>query len=164
MKVHASTICSLIECIDRFKNIYRIRYDIQDDIQEGVKVGIVYEETELNHRPALEEIKDIVIDYYNSVVDKNILKGFVWNNMQVWLTSENQFNYKVAYDLAIQTGGSSLPVTYKFGESENPVYYKFETINDLSDFYLKAVSHVNSCLENGWKTKDAIDFTKYEIL
>ena len=40
--------------------------------------------------------------------------------MPVWLSSENQFNYKAAYDLAVQTGGATLPVTFKFGTDEVP--------------------------------------------
>ena len=30
--------------------------------------------------------------------------------MNIWLSSENQFNYKVAYDLALQTNGANLPI------------------------------------------------------
>jgi hypothetical protein len=40
--------------------------------------------------------------------------------MPVWLSTENQFNYKAAFDLATQTGGKSLPVTFKFGSTNNP--------------------------------------------
>ena len=40
----------------------------------------------------------------------------IWNNKRIWLSSENQFNYKVAYDLALQTNGANLPIIFKFGE------------------------------------------------
>ena len=82
--------------------------------------------------------------------------------MPVWLSSENQFNYKAAYDLAVQTSGSNLPVTFKFGDTKNPVYYKFETIEDLQDFYMKAMIHVNSVLSEGWTSKDSIEWEEYE--
>jgi hypothetical protein len=71
--------------------------------------------------------------------------------MLVWLSSENQFNYKAAYDLAVQTGGASLPVKFKFGTTEDPVYYTFTNINDLSDFYMSAMRYINQTLDQGWQ-------------
>ena len=70
-------------------------------------------------------------------------------------------NYKAAYDLAFQTDGKTLPVSFKFGTDESPVYHTFETFDELADFYTKAVKHIQEMLENGWKNKDAIDLSKY---
>ena len=50
--------------------------------------------------------------------------------MTVWLTMEDQFNYKAAYDIAVQSNGKLLP-TFKFGTTENPIYHKFEDLEDL---------------------------------
>ena len=82
--------------------------------------------------------------------------------MEVWLSSENQFNYKAAYDLAVMSQGNSLPSTFKFGTTENPVYYTFSTLDDISDFYLSAMAYINRCLTEGWKQKDSIDWSVYE--
>lgn len=76
----------------------------------------------------------------------------------MWLSQENQYNYKAAYDLAFQTDGKTLPVTFKFGTDESPVYHTFD---ELADFYTKAVKHIQEMLENGWKNKDTIDLSKY---
>ena len=46
-----------------------------------------------------------VYDWYNKQTDEKILSGFVWKGMKVWLSAENQFNYKAAFDLAMQTAG-----------------------------------------------------------
>ena len=89
--------------------------------------------------------------------------GFVWRDIPVWLSIENQFNYKAAYDLAVQTNGQLLP-TFKFGTTESPVYHKFESLEDLRDFYISAISYVTDTLATGWKTKDKIDWTVYEDL
>ena len=48
----------------------------------------------------------------------------------VWLSTENQYNYKAAYDLAVQTGGETLPVTFKFGSDEQPEYHTFEKLDE----------------------------------
>lgn len=83
--------------------------------------------------------------------------------MSVWLSSENQFNYKAAYDLAVQTGGQNLPIVFKFGATDEPVYHTFSTVEELSDFYLKAMTYINTVLAEGWAEKDAIDWEKYKI-
>ena len=101
--------------------------------------------------------------YYDSITDWKILSGFEWKGMKVWLSMETQFHYKAAYDLAVQTNGASLPVTFKFGDS-TPVYHTFETLEELSDFYTQATAHVNSVLAEGWAKKDALDWGEYERL
>ena len=82
--------------------------------------------------------------------------------MPVWLSMENQFNYKAAFDLAVQTNGDSLPVTFKFGTDDKAVYHEFTTLEDITDFYSKAVAFKDKILSDGWALKDAIDFSLYE--
>lgn len=119
-----------------------------------------WQEYTFNHIPTLSEIKSVITDYYNKLIDETILTGFVWNDMNVWLSSENQFNYKVAYDLAVQTNGASLPITFKFENENGTVYYEFKNLEEMSDFYVKCVNYVQTVLMNGWKQKDGI---KWEI-
>ena len=113
-------------------------------------------------KPSLEQLKKLVLDAINKEVDEKILSGFVWKDMPVWLSTENQFNYKAAYDLAVMSQGKSLPSTFKFGPTENPMYYTFETLDDISDFYISAMAYINSTLADGWKLKDSIDWSVYE--
>ena len=158
MKTKGTVGVKLIECIDKYKNIYRIRCDITEE-----EDGISYEEYEFNHKPSLDEIKDVILDYYNSKIDETIISGFIWNEMQIWLTTENQFNYKATFDLAMQTNGSNLPIVFKFGTTSEPIYYSFTTIEELNDFYTKAIAYINATLKIGWNEKDAIDWTLYNI-
>ena len=113
-------------------------------------------------KPSLEQLKKLVLDAINKEVDEKILSGFVWKDMHVWLSTENQFNYKAAYDLAVMSQGKSLPTVFKFGTTEQPVYYSFGTLEDISDFYISAMSYINTCLAEGWKQKDSIDWSVYE--
>ena len=78
-------------------------------------------------------------------------------------TSENQFNYKAAFDLAVQTNGANLPVVFKLGTDEKPEYREFSTVEDLKAFYTAALSHVQRELAKGWEAKDAIDIERYHI-
>lgn len=165
MRVNGTEGVKLIECINPDKNKWHVRWNIMPNTSEaGEKVsGVNYEEVEFSYKPTIEEIKKAVIDWYNSKIDDSILKDFVWNNTPVWLSMENQFNYKAAFDLAVQTNGESLPITFKFGTDSEPVYHEFTTLADIQDFYTKAVAFKDKVLSDGWKAKDAFDFTPYEL-
>lgn len=154
MKVYSDSYPKLIEYIG--KGLWRVRWNV-----EQVDNLYTYSESEFNYKPSLQEIKNAILLSYNQDIDSKILSGFTWNGMQIWLSSENQFNYKTAYDLAVQTNGSSLPVTFKFGSTENPQYYTFRTLEDLSDFYIKATNYVITTLDKGWKAKDSINWELY---
>ena len=114
----------------------------------------------------LADIKSSIIGDINRRTDAKILSGLVWKGKPVWLSQENQFNFKAAYDLAVQTQGATLPVTFKLGEQEDgtPVYHTFETMEDSTDFYTAAVNHIHNTVADGWAEKDAIDWAPYEAL
>ena len=131
----------------------------------------IYLSKKQNANVGLKEIKDAIIADINSRTDEKIISGFVWtpeggDPIPVWLSTENQFNFKSAYDLAVQKNGATLPVTFKMGEDAEgtPVYHTFETMEDADDFYIKAVAFINQTLAAGWDEKDGMDWTPYEAL
>lgn len=166
MRVQGSEGVLPLECINPYKDKWRVRWDIQPNtgIDEfgNERTGVNYEEAEFPHRPTLSEIKTVVLAWYNAKIDDKIRSGFVWKEMAVWLSTENQFNYKAAYDLAVQTAGASLPVMFKFGTENVPVYKEFVALEELSDFYTQAMVYVNSVLAGGWLEKDGLDWSVYE--
>jgi len=123
---------------------------------------------------SFQDVKNAIIDDIDNRTTSTIIDGFIWNNIPVWLSTENQFNFKAAYDLALQTNGASLPVTFKIGQTPKtydeegkeqggePIYHTFETLEDISDFYTKAFAYINKCLNEGWQKKDSIDWKPYE--
>ena len=155
----------LVEQISEVYDIYRVRWDVRPDERdygEGVDENLVtFVEQEFNHRPTLAEIQSVILAWHNEQIDKQIVSGFTWRGYPVWLSTENQFNYKAAYDLAVQTNGANLPVVFKFGTTEQPAYYEFNSLTNLSDFYLSAMAYINDTLTEGWRTKDAIDWTQW---
>ena len=100
----------------------------------------------------------------DGITDSKILQGFRWNEVSVYLSTENQMNFKAAFDLNMQTGGLMLPVKFKLGEDTegNAVYHTFENMEDFTDFYTSAVSYINQCLNEGWAEKDSLDMSSYE--
>lgn len=149
----------LIECVSPARNKWRVRWDVQEK-EEGMAD---YMEAEFDHRPTAEEIKAAVIDWYNRQIDQAILSGFKYEGHMVWLSSENQFNYKAAYDLAVQTDGATLPVRFKFGTDDAPVYRVFDQLADLADFYTKAMRHIQDTLDVGWQRKDSFNPGDYVV-
>ena len=145
------------------KNKYIISWDFQPLYKNGKETNLgIWEEYCFYHKPDISEIRTLINNYYNSIVDENILKGYKWNGFDIWLSSENQFNYKAAYDIAVQTNGSNLPIKFKFGNNDTPQYYVFNDLEDLKSFYMGAIEHIQNELNQGWNKKDAIKWQEYE--
>lgn len=149
----------LIECVNPRRDKWCIRWNVIET-EDG---NATYMEEVFDHKPSLDEVKAVITGWQNSVIDQKILTGFKWRDMAVWLSSENQFNYKVAYDLAVQTGGRTLPVKFKFGTDFEPKYFTFENLGDLADFYQSSVKYVIDVLNAGWDNKDALNLALYEV-
>lgn len=113
---------------------------------------------------SFKDVKDAILEDINKQTDEKILNGFVWNNINVWLSSENQTNFSEAQRMASVKPELVLPVTFKLGEidDETPVYHTFETFEELDGFYTQAFGYINQCLNEGWQRKDAIDWEPYK--
>lgn len=141
---------------------WEIFYGYGEEALDGETRGYNWRLT-VEHKPTMNEIRELIINQINANTDEKILTGYEYDGKQVWLSTENQFNYKAAYDLAVQTEGKSLPFTIKVGATEQPEYLTFETADDFAKFYLGGLEYVQKCLAEGWAEKDGIDWTKYEI-
>ena len=140
-----------------------VMWDFQPVIKNGVETEIgTWKIERFNKVMLFADVKEFILDYYNQKIDEKILSGMMWNGMKVWLSSENQFNYKAAYDLAVQTNGANLPVVFKFGETHEPQYYKFTNMEEFSDFYMKTMAYIQKTLAEGWEFKDSINWEVYE--
>lgn len=157
-KVTGNSGVQHIECINPKKDKWRIRWAIVEN-EDGTAE---YMEEDFNHKPSVDEVRKVILDWYNAEIDAEIISGFKWQGKSVWLSTENQFNYKAAYDLAVQTNGASLPVKFKFGTDDDPYYYEFAELEELGQFYTQSMAYVQSVLEKGWETKDKLNFKHYE--
>lgn len=145
------------------RNKYELIYGFGKDREEDA-TGWNYRER-FDHRPTLDEIRAIIIAQINADTETRILTQFSWNGKPVWLSKENQINYKAAYDLAVQTDGAILPIRFKLGENEDgtPIYHTFTKIEPFSDFIIKMITFSNTLLNEGWKEKDSIDYSKFDL-
>lgn len=148
---------------DGIQQIGRKRWEVFFGFGKEGDTGYNYRQT-LEYKPTVSDVRKLIIDTINANTDEKILNGFVWNGIRVYLSAENQNNFKAAYDLNVQTSGAMLPMKFKLGEDEDgrAVYYTFENMGDFSNFYMSAVAHINQCLNEGWQEKDSLDLTAYE--
>lgn len=146
-----------IECVSPRKNKWKIRWNITEKDDGSAE----WLEKDFGHKPTATEIRNTIIQYQNNQVDAKILSGYRWHDMPVWLSTENQFNYKASFDVAVQSNGANLPVRFKFGTEDDPVYHDFTTVEELTDFYYGAMAFINATLQEGWTAKDNIDFSVF---
>ena len=148
---------------DATRVIISYGYEEVGDGENATWIEIYFDKTVVA-MPTFAQAKEAIINAINAITDERILKGFVWNNKPVYLSTENQFNYKAAYDVAVQTEGQTLPVKFKLGEDEEgqPVYHTFNSLSSFTDFYTRAIAYINQCLNDGWDEKDNFDWTPYE--
>lgn len=145
---------------DRLMKIGRNKWELIYGYGTDGVSGWTYRER-FTRKPTQDEIKEIIIAQINRNVEEKILCGLVWKDMPIWLSTENQFNYKAAYDLAVQTGGQSLPVKFKFGTDEQPMYHTFTTLDDLQEFHMTSLAFVQQVLDEGWQEKDNLDLSVF---
>lgn len=157
-KVQGSTGVAPIQCVNPKRDKWCVRWNIIES-EDGTTAE--YMEEEFSHRPTQDEIKQLLVKWHNEQIDYRILTGYEWRGMAVWLSSENQFNYKAAYDLAMQTNGATLPVTFKFGADNAPQYHEFADLQELTEFFVGAMQHVQTALAEGWTAKDTINLEPY---
>lgn len=103
MRKKSDKILKLVEALPDGE--WAVRWDfVPERDEEGNETGIYsYEEEVLYHIPQLDEVKEMITSWYNKQVDGAILRGCRWNDIPVWLSMENQFNYKSVFDLAAMT-------------------------------------------------------------
>lgn len=148
-----------IECVSPRKNKWKIRWNITEK-EDGTAE---WTEQDFDHKPTEAEIVSTIVGYYNKQVDEKILSGYWWHDMPVWLSTENQLNYKASYDLAVQTDGANLPVRVKFGTEEEPIYHDFTTLDEFEDFFKGAMYFIQQALMDGWEKKNSINISTYKL-
>lgn len=102
-----------------------------------------------DHRPTMAEVKSDIEALVNALTEDKIRTGMVWNGKTVWLSAENQMNFREV----------SAPVRYKIGEDEegHPVYHTFESDGEMEAFRRAVGEHIYGCLQEGWEEKDRLE-------
>lgn len=124
---------------------------------------------------SFQDVKDAILGDIDSQTEQKIIEGCPWTvlhgddagkQVTLWLNAENQRNYSEGQRIAAMTNGQNLPIKYKVGQNEDhsAVYDIFETVEEITNFYIVGAGFINQCLNEGWQRKDAIDWEPYEAL
>lgn len=98
-----------------------------DCVEEPDEVNATWYEIYINKVDkkslSFEDIKSAILKDIDARTDYKIENNLVWTSFEqedipVKLDAENKFNFKASYDLAVQTNGAILPVTFKMSEVE----------------------------------------------
>ena len=124
-------------------------------------------------KPTFEAAKKAIEEDINARVDDAILCGYPWTILhgddagkavKVWLSKENQSNFKAKYDLHFtKPEALTFPTLYKVAEDENgdAVFEEFQSFEELEQFYLGGLGYIEQCYQAGWAEKKSIDWTPY---
>ena len=156
-RVQGNPQVALLECTNPVRNKWRVRWDVTTDA-DGITS---YMEQQFSHRPTVDEIKTLISGWISDRTAAEILSGFSYEGVPVWLSVENQSNYQRAYIQANLGLPGALPVTFKFGTDDAPVYRKFGTLPELEAFYTAYSAHIQDTQQKGWEAKDNIDLGLY---
>jgi hypothetical protein len=114
-----------------------------------------------DHKPTLSEVKELVVSAINTATEEKIINGFVWNGKAVYLSPENQLNFS-----AIERSEKiPYPLILKINEQEDgtPIYHTFENADDFIAFSQAACAYVIKTVQEGWKEKDEVDWTVFNL-
>jgi hypothetical protein len=140
-----------------------ISFDLQRVDDEHCTWHEVYFYHKRDGKPSLASIKKAIEADINRRTTERIVGTLTWNQKPVWLSAENQQDWKAAFDRALQTDGANLPLRFKIGEDQDgqPVYHTFTSLNAFTDFWDTCQRHIYQCLSDVWQMKDNIDWSLY---
>ena len=151
-----------------------------EPLEDGIHANWyeIYVYKKINPNMTFESVRDAIIADIDAQTDEKILNGYQWTilhgddagkTINVWLSKENQSNFKAKHDTATQYPQlTTYPIVYKVGEVEEenglkrPVYEHFQDVNELAQFYLGGLAYIERTLAEGWQRKDSIDFEPYK--
>jgi hypothetical protein len=116
-----------------------------------------------NSKPSINVIKDTINSSINQNTKQYIENNFKWNGMSIYLSIENQIDYKLLLDTTILLEGTNLPEEVKFKVNGENIYYSFETIDDMKDFIIAMNNHIRRYIAEGNKAKDEVNYDEYVI-
>lgn len=89
------------------------------------------------------------------------MNRFEYDGIKVWLSDEKQRNY------ASMERNDSLtyPLTVKLNEEADatPIYHTFQTREDFIAFSKAASTYIFKAISDGWKEKDNVDWSVFDI-
>lgn len=161
IKIYGNENTLIKECFNPIQQTFAVRFDKQKENDTVYS----YQQILYPYKPSFEAIKEAILGYFNGLCDTQIYSGYTYNGYTVWLSQENQMNYKTNYDLALQTsiaGGEFEVIKIKIGDNLESIYHTFESFKEYQDFVIGYINHIKISLDKFWTIKDSIEWDDYK--
>ena len=133
IRIYADSKAEPVRCTNRRRGIWRITWDYQEtETAEGVQRS--YMEETFDHLPALAEIKAVINEWYNRKITDTIESGYVWNGLKVWLSMENQMNYKRRTILPCRQAGKTFLLLSSSGKKTTRRFTSLQVCSNYKSF------------------------------
>ena len=159
-----------------------VSYGYQEADEENATWFEVYFYKKQASQVSLADVKSAIIADIDARTDEKILNGYEWTilhgdpqkakkqrligeTVKVWLSRENQSNYKAKYDLHYQKPEAlTFPTVYKIAENDQKeaIFEEFQSFEELEQFYLGGIAYIEATVQAGWAEKKSIDWAPYE--
>lgn len=117
---------------------------------------------EYDHKPTLSELRDDIFALINEQTQEAIKTGLRIDGRIVWLDENNQRNYAATAAL-VAAHRAMFPVHVKVGTYDDPSYLSFDSEDGFLGFAEKVNGHITYCVEEAWREKEEIDWTRYDV-
>lgn len=128
----------------------------QDASDENV---VCFYQTVYRGKPSVSTIIKDIRDDIDTRAKDEIQNGFVYEDIPVYLSVENQLNFSSAYNIA-SIRDTFAPITLRLSTDN---YKTFNSLDELRMFIVEYTEYIQSTLKKYWSIKDKLNTNDYMI-
>jgi len=153
-KISCAEVLAPIECIAPRKNRWAFRWDHHHEAEGWYAFEVV-----MDHRPTVEEIRQIIEKHIDEATQAEIVNGFAWNGHPVKLTDTAQRNFLFAVYSLDHTGEIDRSAFIGLLEADTDA----AAADELGDMVAAMWQHIKARRAEGIELKRAVDYSQYEL-
>lgn len=155
LKISCGADLAPIECINPRRDRWAVRWDIHQEQDAGWFAS----EVVVDHRPTVEEIREIITAHIDATTQNDIVNGFSWKGKPVKLTDTAQRNFLFAVFTVDRTGEIDREQFVGLLDAQTDA----EAADELADMVSAIWGHIQQKRADGITAKNAVDFSKYAL-
>lgn len=152
-KISCGANLAPIECINPRRDRWAVRWDLHQE-PEG---GWFALEAVVEHRPTVDEVRQIISDHIDEATQHDIVNGFAWKGKSVRLTDTAQRNFLFAVYSLNHTGEFDRTPFAGLLEADTDA----AAAQELGDMVAAMWNHIKTHRARGQALKVAVDYSAY---
>ena len=145
-----------VECINPRRGRYAVRWNHHEEAEGGWYA----DEAIFDHRPTLDEVRDVINNYIDEQTQSDIVNGFFWNGRQIRLTDTAQRNFLFAVYTVNHTGEIDRAPFVGLLKADTDA----AAADELGDMVAAMWEHIKNHRALGLAKKSAVDYSAFEEL